>query len=83
MCGEYKMDATIQKKMRLNKCDVYTAKETLGYKERKFCQRHEEQQKEKKNREGQEKKQIYCQITGASKKYRREKTQKKKRNKEI
>ena len=28
---EYKMEATIQSKIRLDKCDAYTAKETLGY----------------------------------------------------
>ena len=33
-CEEYKMEATIQNKMRLDKCDAYTAKETLGYRER-------------------------------------------------
>ena len=30
------MEATIQNKMRLDKCDVYTAKETLGYRGRKI-----------------------------------------------
>ena len=29
------MEATIQTEMRLNKCDAYTAKETLGYRGRK------------------------------------------------
>ena len=29
------MEATIQNKMRLDKCDVYTAKERLGYRGRK------------------------------------------------
>ena len=33
--GEYKMEATIQNKIRLDKCDAYTAKETLGYRGRK------------------------------------------------
>ena len=35
--GEYKVEATIQNKIRLDKCDAYTAKETLGYKGRKSC----------------------------------------------
>ena len=65
ICREYKMEATIQNKMRLDKCDAYTVKETLGYRgENPICQQQEEQQKQKKNREGQENKQIYSQITG-------------------
>ena len=35
MCEEYKMEATIQNKMRLDKWDAYTTKEVLGYKWRK------------------------------------------------
>ena len=35
ICREYKMEATIQNKIRLDKCDAYTAKETLGYRGRK------------------------------------------------
>ena len=35
MYGEYTIEATIQNNMRLDKCNAYTAKETLGYKERK------------------------------------------------
>ena len=31
ICKEYKIKATKQNKMRLDKCDAYTAKETLGY----------------------------------------------------
>ena len=31
ICGEYTIEATILNKMRLDKCDTYTAKETLGY----------------------------------------------------
>ena len=31
ICEEYTIEATIQKKMRLYKCDTYIAKETLGY----------------------------------------------------
>ena len=42
------MEVTIQNKMRLDKCDAYTAKDTLG-RENLTCQRQEEQQKEKKN----------------------------------
>ena len=34
-CEEYKMEATIQCKMRLDKYDVHSAKEILGYKGRK------------------------------------------------
>ena len=41
ICWEYKMEPTIQNKIRLDKCDVYTAKETLGYKRRNpIFQRH-------------------------------------------
>ena len=32
---EYKMKATTQNKMKLDICDAYIAKETLGYRERK------------------------------------------------
>ena len=32
ICEEYKLEATIQNKMRLDKCDAYTAKETMGLK---------------------------------------------------
>ena len=35
ICEEYKMEATNQNKMRLDKCDAYTAKEILGYRGRK------------------------------------------------
>ena len=35
ICEEYKMEPTIQNKMRLDKCDAYTTKETLGYRGRK------------------------------------------------
>ena len=35
ICGEYKMEAIIQHKMKLDKCDAYTTKETLGYRGRK------------------------------------------------
>ena len=35
ICEEYKIEATIQYKMRLYKWDAYTAKETLGYRRRK------------------------------------------------
>ena len=30
------MEATFQNKMRLDKCEAYTAKETLGYRQTKF-----------------------------------------------
>ena len=30
-CGEYKKEASIQNKMRIEKCDAYKAKEILGY----------------------------------------------------
>ena len=33
--GEYTIEATIQNKMKLNKCDAYTVKETQWYKGRK------------------------------------------------
>ena len=60
ICGEYKMEATIQNKMRLDKCDAYTAKETLGYRERKsYMSEQEEQKKREENRGGHKKKQIY------------------------
>ena len=36
-CEEYKIKATIQSEMRLNKCNAYTAKEILGCKGRNFC----------------------------------------------
>ena len=35
ICKEYTIEATIQNKMRLDKCDAYTAKKALGYKGRK------------------------------------------------
>ena len=35
ICGEYIMEATIRNKIRLDKCGVYTAKETLGFMVRK------------------------------------------------
>ena len=35
ICEEYKMEAIIQNKMRLDKCDAYTTKETLGNRRRK------------------------------------------------
>ena len=34
ICEKYKIEAAIQKKMRV-KSDAYTAKETLGYREKK------------------------------------------------
>ena len=46
--------------MRLDKCDAYTAKETLGYRERKsYMSEQEEQKKREENRGGHKKKQIY------------------------
>ena len=42
--------------MRLNKCDTYTAKETLGYKERKAYMVAKGPAKRMETREGQEKK---------------------------
>ena len=66
ICGEYKMEATIQNKMRLDKCDTYTAKETLGNRGRKsYMSASRGAAKQKKNRKGQKKKQIYRQIIGA------------------
>ena len=35
ICREYTIEATTQNKIRLNKCNAYTAKETLGYRGRK------------------------------------------------
>ena len=35
ICEKYKMEATTKNKMRLDKYDAYTAKETLGYRGRK------------------------------------------------
>ena len=37
ICEEYKMESTIQNKIKLDKCDTYTAKETLGYGEKVLC----------------------------------------------
>ena len=63
---EYKMEATVQCKRRLDKCDVYTTKETLGYKERKsYVSAARGAAKEKKNRERLKKKQTYRQTIGA------------------
>ena len=31
VCREYTIEATIQNEMKLDKCDVYTAKKTLEY----------------------------------------------------
>ena len=56
------MEATIQNKIRLDKFNAYTAKETLDYRERKSymsATKREENQRQKK-------KQIYRQIIGAS-----------------
>ena len=41
ICEEYKMEARIQSKMKLEKCDAYTAKKTLGYRkgENSTCHR--------------------------------------------
>ena len=58
ICEEYKMEATIQSKIRLDKCDAYTEKETLGYRGRKSYVLAREATKEKKYREGQKKKQA-------------------------
>ena len=55
---EYKMEATIQSKMRLKKCDAYTAKEIRGYRRRKSYVSAAREEKQKI-------KQIYRQITGA------------------
>ena len=42
ICEEYKMEATIQSKMRLDKCDAYTEKEILGFRgENPTCWRQE------------------------------------------
>ena len=35
ICGEYIIEDTIHNKMRLDKCDAYTGKESRGYRERK------------------------------------------------
>ena len=35
MRGEYTIETIIQNKMRLDKCNTYTVKETLGYRRRK------------------------------------------------
>ena len=60
------MEASIQSKMRLDKCDAYTSKEIIGYRgEYRTCQLQEKQQKEKKNRERQNKKQAYRLTIGA------------------
>ena len=47
ICEEYKMEATIQNKMRLNKCDAYTAKEKLGCMCVSAAKREEKQKKKK------------------------------------
>ena len=41
-------EANIQNKMRLDKCDAYTAKETLGYRRGNTFQLQEGQQRERK-----------------------------------
>ena len=52
--------------MRLDKCDAYTAKETLGYKGRKtYVAAVRGAAKREETREGQEKKQTHKQITKA------------------
>ena len=46
---QYKMEATIQNKMRLDKCDAYTAKETLEYRgENPMCQSKRSSKKRRK-----------------------------------
>ena len=76
ICGEYKMKATIQNRMRLDKCDAYTAKETLGYRWRKsYDSTARRAAKREEKKEGQKKKQIQRQITGVP-------NNKKKQNKE-
>ena len=52
------MEAIIQDKMRLNKCNAYTTKEILVG-ENPMCQQQEKQKKEKKNKGRQKKKQAY------------------------
>ena len=47
---EYKMEATIKNKMRLDKCDVYPEKETIGYRgENPTCQWQKEGLKKKQS----------------------------------
>ena len=57
------MKATIQSKMRLNKCDAYTAKETLGYRGRKFYMSAAKRAEKKRGTE--EEKKDYRQTIGA------------------
>ena len=51
---EYKMEAKIQIKMRLDKCGAYTAKETLGYSGRKSYVSEEQHKEEKQRVTGEE-----------------------------
>ena len=62
ICKEYTIEATIQNKMRLDKCDAYTVKETLGYRERKM---YVAATKGPAKREKQMEKQTHKQITNA------------------
>ena len=62
------MEATIQNKMRLDKCDAYTAKETKLQGEKILCVRGKRSRKKRRKTEEDKKKQIYRQITGAPKK---------------
>ena len=62
ICGEYTIEATIQNKMRLNKCDAYTAQQRRHQsirEEKHKLQQKEDQQRERKTRGGQEEKQAH------------------------
>ena len=57
---QYIREATIQNKLRLGKCDVYTVKEILGYREKKsYISVARGEQRERNIYEGQEEKQIH------------------------
>ena len=62
ICGEYIKKATIKNKIRVDKCDAFTAKEILGYSGKIICLSCKKDRK----RERQEEKQIHKQITIAS-----------------
>ena len=60
ICGQYTIEATIPNKIRLDKCDVYTAKETLGYRGRKtYVTAVRRAAKRKGTKEEQEEKQTH------------------------
>ena len=70
ICGDYIIEAKIKNKMRLDKCDAYTAKETLGYRVRKTfvaaARGTAKKELNQKGTRGEKNQKIHKQITKAS-----------------